>query len=154
MGSVLLLSFVACNKKEKAQDGESIATEVVEEEIIVTEGLSGSWELSEINTEDAKGKTLIELYPENLPSLTFEGDLQVNGNDGCNNLMGTYDLSDNNGIAIGEKLASTRMFCQGVADVAFNKALLEVNNYAIDGDALVFKSNDNVLLKFKKVNVQ
>ncbi len=153
-GSALLLMFAACNKKEKTQDIEPISTEVVEEDVVVIEGLTGSWELSEINTADAKGKTVKELYPGNLPSLTFENGLQVNGNDGCNNLMGSYDLGDNNAISIGEKLASTRMFCEGVADIAFNQALKETNNYSIDENTLVFKSNDNVVLKFNRVNAQ
>lgn len=153
LGSVLVLSFTACNKKEKTQDSELIITETVEDKI-VTEGLGGSWELAEINTDDTKNKTINELYPENLPSLNFQEGLQVNGNDGCNKLMGSYELLEGNGIAIGEKLISTRMFCEGVADVAFNKALVTTNNYVIEGDTLFFKLNDIVILKFTKTNAQ
>ena len=150
---LMALAMVACNEKKTTEKAPESADEPVEETAITTKAnLVGSWELIAIHTAETADKKLEELFPGKKPALNFEGNLMVHGNDGCNNLTGEYELKDNNGIAIGEKLASTRMFCDGVSDVVFTKGLTEVTNYEITESALIFKNGDKVVMEFKQVS--
>lgn len=49
---------------------------------------------------------------EGQPSLVLEKDGSLHGSDGCNRLMGSYEV-DGDDLVFGP-LASTMMFCQGV----------------------------------------
>lgn len=117
------------------------------------ESLEGTWELATITTPETSGKSLTELYPNKIPMLVFETkEKKVYGNDGCNNLSGVYDIKSDNGIKIGDKLASTLMFCNGVADRAFMDGLNSVTKFDIQGDELLLISGDIVVMKFVKQN--
>jgi len=63
------------------------------------------------------------------PSLVFEEDGSVHGNDGCNNLMGQYEVSGSD-VSFGP-LASTLMFCEGV-----DTWLTTATTGSISGDTL------------------
>lgn len=117
------------------------------------ESLEGAWELAVITTPETSGNSLTELYPNKTPRLIFETkENKVYGNDGCNNLSGTYDPKADNGIKIGDKLAATLMYCDGVADGAFMEGLKSVTKFDIQGDELLFISGDIVVMKFVKQN--
>lgn len=149
---VVFLALAACNEKKEIEKAPDTVVEPVVEATVITKGkLFGSWELIAIHTTDTADKKVEELFPGKKPTLNFEGNLMVYGNDGCNNLTGEYEMKDNNGIAIGDKLASTRMFCEGVSDFAFTKGLSEVTNYEITESALLFKKGDKVVMEFKQV---
>lgn len=151
---LLVLTLASCNEKkgtEKAPELE-VETPVVETAVTTKANLFGSWELVAIHTEDTADKKIEELFPGQRPTLSFEGNLMVHGNDGCNTLTGEYEVKENNGIVIGDKLGATRMFCEGVADVAFTKGLTEVTNYEITESALLFKNGAKVVMEFKQIN--
>lgn len=64
-------------------------------------------------------------------------DKQVVGNGGCNGFGAVYELKDGNGIAI-TNLISTQMACPALdIENQFTKALLEADNYNLNGDTLI-----------------
>ncbi len=154
IAALLVMTLTACNEKkstEQAPTTETIETPVVEKVVAAQENLFGSWELIAIHTEETADKKVEELFPGKKPTLNFEGNLKVHGTDGCNNLTGEYEIKANNEIVIGDKLAATRMFCEGVSDFAFTKGLIEVTNYEITESALIFKKGDKILMEFKQI---
>ncbi len=150
--ALMVLALTACNEKKSTEKAPDAAeTPVVETAVTTKMNLVGSWELIAIHTEETAGKSLEELFPGKKPTLNFEGDSSVHGTDGCNTITGEYERKDQNGISIGDKLAATRMFCEGVADAAFTKGLTEVANYEITESALLFKNGDKVVMEFKQI---
>ncbi|MGG5507977.1 MULTISPECIES: META domain-containing protein [unclassified Myroides] len=150
---LMALALTACNEKKTTEKASENVDEVGVETAVTTQAkLFGSWELISIHTEETTDKKIEDLFPGKRPTLNFEGNLMVHGNDGCNNLTGEYELKENNGIVIGDKLASTRMFCEGVSDFAFTKGLTEVTNYEITESALLFKKGNEVVMEFKQVS--
>lgn len=152
--ALMVLALAACNEKKGTEKApESTAdTPAVETAVTTKANLFGSWELVAIHTEETADKKIEELFPGKRPSLSFEDNLMVHGNDGCNALTGAYEVKENNGIAIGDKLGATRMFCEGVSDVAFTKGLSQVTNYEITESALLFKNGDKVVMEFKQID--
>ncbi|WP_236594033.1 META domain-containing protein [Myroides odoratus] len=149
---LMVLALTACNEKKSTENApEAAAAPVVETTVTTKANLVGSWELIAIHTEDTADKKVEDLFPGKKPTLNFEGESMVHGTDGCNNITGEYEVKEYNGIAIGDKLAATRMFCEGVADVAFTKGLTEVTNYEITESALLFKKGDKVVMEFKQI---
>ncbi|WP_010252469.1 META domain-containing protein [Myroides injenensis] len=148
----LSVAFVSCKDKKETKTEETIEQTTTTVETEKDNGLLKSWELVSITTPDASGKTVEELFPNAKPALTFEDEEKVFGTDGCNNISGSYEAKENKGIAIGEKLAVTKRFCEGVADTTFLNALSLATNYDIVEDELLFTSGDIVIMKFKKVD--
>lgn|GEM_PF-291092 len=149
---IMILALAACNEKKSTEKAPETAESLTVETAVTTQmNLVGSWELIAIHTADTADKQLDELFPGKKPTLNFEGNAMVHGTDGCNNITGEYEVKENNGIAIGDKLAATRMFCEGVADFAFTKGLTEVTNYEITESALIFKNGDQVVMEFKQI---
>ena len=152
VAGLMILTLAACNEKKSTEKAAEVAeTPVVETTVTKKMNLVGSWELIAIHTEDTADKKIEELFPGKKPTLNFEGDAMVHGTDGCNNISGEYEIKENNGISIGDKLAATRMFCEGVADFAFTKGLTEVTNYEITESALIFKNGDKIVMEFKQI---
>ncbi len=150
----LSIVFVGCNDKKENKEEVKTEQEATTETATTTENsdLNHSWELTAITTADSEGKTLEQLFPGKKPALTFEGTDSVHGNDGCNSLTGGYEAKENNGIAIGDKFAVTKMYCEGVSDNAFHTALQSVTSYEIKDGELNFIAGDKVVLKFKNVD--
>ncbi|MEC4114890.1 META domain-containing protein [Myroides pelagicus] len=152
LAAVLTIGFVSCNDKQKKEETattEQVA-ETAKEEAKTTNTLEGSWELVSITSAGAEGKATDQLYPNKKPALTFEEEGKLYGNDGCNNLMGTFENKEANGLTIGDNLAGTKMFCEGVADALFTETLLSVTKYEIVDEQLVLTAGDVVVLTFKK----
>lgn len=63
------------------------------------------------------------------PSLIFEEGGQLHGSDGCNNLMGGYDISGAEVQFI--NIASTMMFCEGVDDWLSQAATAQVTDTSL-----------------------
>ncbi|WP_410880607.1 META domain-containing protein [Myroides sp. DW712] len=148
---LLFITVAACNEKKSAEKALEAENAAVETTVTTKMNLVGSWELIAIHTTDTADKELEDLFPGKKPTLNFEGNAMVHGTDGCNNITGEYEMKENNGIAIGDKLAATRMFCEGVADFAFTKGLTEVTSYEITESALLFKNGDQVVMEFKQI---
>ncbi|WP_267739682.1 META domain-containing protein [Myroides injenensis] len=148
----LSVSLVSCKDKKETKAEEKTEQTTTTAEVKKDNGLLQSWELVSITTPDAAGKTIDELFPNAKPALTFQDEEVVFGTDGCNNISGSYEAKGNNGIAIGEKLAVTKRFCEGVADTTFLNALSLATTYDIVEDELLFNSGDIVIMKFKKVD--
>lgn len=152
---LMFVTLAACNEKKSAEKAPEAAENPVVETAVTTKmNLVGSWELIAIHTADTADtadKKLEDLFPGKKPTLNFEGNAMVHGTDGCNNITGEYEMKENNGIAIGDKLAATRMFCEGVADFAFTKGLTEVTSFEITESALLFKNGDQVVMEFKQI---
>ena len=89
-----------------------------------------------------------------MPYLTFVDDEKVAGNNGCNNIAGTYSLNGRMLLFDTEKFISTRMFCEGVDEAAFVNALKTINGYGVinDGTKLVLLTGDIVSMSFVKSN--
>lgn len=74
-----------------------------------------------------------------VPTLELAADGTMSGNDGCNNLHGSWSVSD--GVLMFGPIASTRMACEGV-----DPWLANVTSASLDGDDLVFRGMDDELL--------
>lgn len=73
----------------------------------------------------------------NIASLQFdEATKRVTGSDGCNRLSGAFEAGKNT-ISFSQ-VASTRMACMNNANIdqLFNKALIQVTNYKVEGKVL------------------
>ena len=100
---------------------------------------TASWVAFELNGKAVEG-----------PTLQYTTD-KVSGTGGCNQFNGPITIEDD-AVQIGP-LASTRMMCEGKADVEtqYFAALQEARTFTLDGEVLVLKAEDgHVLLKFKK----
>lgn len=123
----------------------------VEKKVDKSKHLEGEWMLSSITTLNTVGKDLKALYSIKIPSLKFEvKDRKVYGNDGCNNIHGAFELKNTNGIKIGDKMASTMMFCEGVADRDFINGLQSVTTYDVVDGKLLLRSGENIIMIFVK----
>lgn len=87
---------------------------------------------------------LVELrgqpVPEGSPSTPFiilvSGSNRVNGNGGCNTLMGAYELKEGSRISF-SPLATTMMACQNADfEPEFLKVFDTADNYSLKGDTL------------------
>lgn len=143
--SVLALSVVSCKTAGK------ITETPVEKTVDMSKQLEGEWVLSSITTPSTTGKDFKALFSMKTPSLKFEvKDKKVYGNDGCNNIHGTFEAKGGNAIKLGDKMASTMMFCEGVADRDFMEALKSTTNYDIVDGKLLMRSGDIIVLTFVK----
>lgn len=91
-----------------------------------------TWELSSLNGTKIKASD----YNREVPYINFSQDNKVSGNSGCNGFSGTYNLNDKGGINIGQVVA-TKMFCEGVKENEFMKAIDESDMTKIDTDKLI-----------------
>ncbi len=106
--------------------------------------LEGRWVLMPVMASDtAAGK---------IPYLNF--DLKTGkffGNTGCNNISGTFLLSQN-ALQFNEKLISTRMACPGYNEDIFVDNLFKTNRYEIRGGVLQLMYNTTILSKWVRHN--
>jgi heat shock protein HslJ len=84
--------------------------------------------------------------------LIFSEEGSVAGNNGCNNVMGTYQpVHDHLNLS---PLATTRMACKGAAQQdaqTFTKALTHVEHFLVKGDALYLTDEqDETVITLKK----
>ncbi len=82
-------------------------------------------------------------------SITFLANNTLNGNNGCNNYFGTYDLYLNKINLI--NMGSTKMYCKNNIEREFALAQQRVTNYIIKNNILMLYNNDNKLeMQFAK----
>lgn len=106
------------------------------------------WELSYIQPLDRSMKTIQDRFPHQLPSIEFNQN-GFTGNTGCNSMSGEY-TGTIDAIKF-DKIATTRMFCEGVEENLLMSNMDKVTKFKIENGELVLSSKDDmVLLKFKK----
>ncbi|MDR0230369.1 MAG: META domain-containing protein [Flavobacteriaceae bacterium] len=126
--------------------GDIIVMTFIKDQDIKLEGTN--WELSYIQPLDRSMKDLKDRFPQRLPSVEFTKN-SFSGNSGCNNMSGSVEGAGDH-IKF-DKIALTRMFCEGVEENLFISNMEKVAKYKIENNELVLSSNDNmVLLKFKQ----
>lgn len=82
-------------------------------------------------------------------TLTF-ADGRVNGSTDCNRFSGAYTVDDNK-IQFDEKMAMTKMYCEGSQETEFVKMLLEVRSYFFTsrGQLILEIKFDSGVMKFR-----
>ncbi|MHC5353810.1 META domain-containing protein [Myroides sp. LJL115] len=144
LAAFLSLSVISC---------KTVPTNTMEnqtQDLAIHNELQGKWVLESMSDSFTEGKSLKDLFPGKTPSLNFDTEKNtLNGNDGCNNIFGAYQVSGVSGLSIGEHLGSTMMACQGVSDFVFKKALSEITSFKIQDHKLQFYSGDVLLMSFK-----
>jgi len=83
--------------------------------------------------------------------LEFDSKLNVKGKVFCNSVSGGYELMGKDQLTF-DKLASTKMYCEGVMDQE-NEMITNMENvkrYQIKNQMLFLYNSDEVLLTFKR----
>ena len=108
---------------------------------------ASQWTLAELNgTSITSGKAHLLFYPGQVS--------RVVGNAGCNNLNGTFELSDANFIKF-SPLATTRMACEpGIRETEFTEALGKVNNWSIINNQLLLNDGKVLLAKLNATKIE
>lgn len=104
------------------------------------------WKLTEINgAAIPEGKLTADAF------MTFRTQgSRVNGNSGCNNFFGGYEVNGNE--LKFSQLGSTMMMCPDMEVENQMKTVFEkTNRFAIDGETLTLSHGDEVLAKFVTV---
>ena len=146
---ILLFAFGACKTHSKsgavgatADTGSTSAKVQAQVKLI-----ESYWKLIELNGNAVETK---EGGKEAHIILREEGN-RVNGNGGCNNLMGTYSI-DGEKIKFSQ-MAMSMMACAGMdKESEFTQALGKVEKYTLTGKNLIFFDVDSKsLAKFEVV---
>jgi heat shock protein HslJ len=104
---------------------------------------SKRWELSMM-----EGKSVVAAqYPNGLPDAVFSSDNRVSGHGGCNRYGGSFTLDAEGNLKLSQMI-STKMFCEGVAENEFMKALAKVNKAKVEGENLVLYHENETMLVF------
>ncbi len=107
---------------------------------------SNQWNLVSISgkTLDANAKS------SGIPNMTFAAGNVFKGFTGCNNFVGTYNLS--NGKLTLDPGAITKMFCIDAPETEYLTAIGKTNGYKISGGELVLLNGTTELMKFVSKN--
>lgn len=103
----------------------------------------GSWKIVDIQGQAITGDKA---------KMTFTDQGAVSGNNGCNNIKGSYSpVHDHLNLS---ELASTRMACSGTAQLeerAFNQALEKIEHFLVEGQALYLTNEqDKTVISLQK----
>lgn len=137
-----LIALISCNTPTKTADDAKAP-----EPQMSTELLETHWKVVEINGQPVTNPAANQ--KEAYIMLTKEGN-RLQGNGGCNNLMGTYQLMDGNRIKF-SGVASTMMACPDMTiESQLGKAIEMADNYAINGKNLMLaKAKMAPLVRFE-----
>ena len=84
-------------------------------------------------------------------TLAFTTDGSFAGHAGCNNYTGTYTITPDGGLTLGEP-GVTRMMCEDdfmAAEAAYLAEFVQVTSYTIDGSELTLSGADGELLTYQ-----
>lgn len=141
MAPIVLFS---CQTTQKVvEENTQNPTEMTNKEILL-----GKWKLDYLSPTSGRD---ISHFKIQKPYLNFVDDVKVAGNNGCNNIAGSYSQTGNT-IKFGDKFSSTRMFCEGVDEQVFINALQSVHKFDVidEGEKLVMMTDDVIVLSFTK----
>ena len=117
-----------------------------------TEDITGKyWKFIENNEKSEVFDGMMRREP--FITLTSEGN-RVKGHDGCNTLVGTYEISEGNRIRFSQ-MASTRAMCRNIEIEGRLKWALEMtDNYTLsaDGKYLLLNKARMALARFEAMN--
>ncbi|MBP9187800.1 MAG: META domain-containing protein [Bacteroidia bacterium] len=112
---------------------------------IYDQNINGKWLLKKINNKEIPS----QLDIKTIPYIEINGETQkVTGFTGCNKLNGKF-LIRGNEITMGE-IASTRMACPNVLEVAFVEAFSHVLSYQYNNGTLTLTNNKGETCQFEK----
>ena len=87
---------------------------------------------------------------ESPPSLVFEKDNRVNGNDGCNRFFGNYTETNENTLNI-QILGSTKIACRNdIYSNALTEKINQASRFRFESDLLILTDSQNNQLTFKR----
>lgn len=138
------------NRIESSFPPETYIFEKIDMDNVITEKY---WKLIELNGKE------ITFAPEGqireAHFILKNEDKRVIGNTGCNNMNGSYSLSEeNNGIQF-TPLATTRMACIGVDyEADYIDMFQTCDNYTVQNDTLILSKGETPLAKFVAVYLQ
>jgi heat shock protein HslJ len=120
----LLFLAIACNTQRKATQNSNLENFQVE---------NIYWSLVEFD-----GKSVPESVIGKVHILLSKEDTKLSGSNGCNRLMGSYNISNGTQISF-SRIASTRMACQskGWDETEFNQMLETANNFTVSDNKLM-----------------
>lgn len=104
--------------------------------------LNGSYTLVSMNGEDMTGNSM---------ELSFNAaEKSVSGSSACNKLFGSFSL-DGEQLSI-SGVGATKMYCDGKMDLEkeFLQGLQVANAIEFQGDQIMLKNNEAVLMTFKQ----
>ncbi len=106
------------------------------------------WKLISLN---GKKVTVDSTFNREPYLMLKEKDHKVSGNAGCNQIMGSYQLTSGQEIKFSQ-MASTLMACPNLeGERAYLKVLEKVDHYAVDGEELILSEGKTPLARFKAV---
>lgn len=146
--TIFLLVF-SCKTNQALSLPELVKEDQVRQ--VVENQLKGKWVLDYMTP--VGGKDVNKLFQIQKPYLNFVDENKVAGNNGCNNIAGSYSVEDNKIHFDTDNFRSTRMFCEGVDETAFPKVLKTINRFTIidNGQKLMLLTSDIVSMTFVKV---
>lgn len=121
---LVLITFASCNTQKKMEQSSNMEKSEIE---------NVHWSLIEFDgkhiPESIVGKVHIELSDK---------DNRLSGSNGCNLLMGSYEINNDTQISI-SKVGSTMMACHSEDwnENEFNKVLETADNFSVSGDKLM-----------------
>lgn len=113
--------------------------------------LNGSWQIASITGV----KNLDKVFPEQLPTLTFESNekTMAYGNDGCNNYRTEIIVKKDNQLEVSKNIASTMMACDKVKSVLYMEKFSNANSFSISENVLKLHTPTDTL-KFYKISLE
>jgi heat shock protein HslJ len=143
IAAACLLLLAACQSPTGKQNSATRDTVAATASVMTspdTTTLGGIWYLQPVLPSDtAAGKT---------PSLDLNlTKSRFTGNTGCNSMNGEFWFSKtDSSLSFSEKIAASKMACQGYNERAFIKSLLSAGRYRLRDGVLTLLSDDNTEL--------
>lgn len=137
--------FAACQTPTEAPivrhaDTAAPPKMVAQSRVLDTTTLGGTWWLQPVLPSDtATGRT---------PFLVLDlGKSRFSGSTGCNKIRGEFWFSArDSSLSFSDKMALTKMVCQGYNETAFLKSLRSAGHYSLRNGMLTLLSDDNTEL--------
>lgn len=144
----VLLACFSCETSKTAATAE--AENTTQNEALMENQLKGKWTLDYMSP--IAGKDIHQLFKIQKPYLNFVDETKVAGNNGCNNIAGTYTAKDDEIHFNTESFLATRMFCEGVDETAFTGILKTINRFTVinEGQKLLLLTGDIVSMTLVK----